>query len=238
MTTPNFGWPLIQPTDFVTDLPADFEAFADAVDADLDGLNGGTIGQVLTKASATDYDFAFANPAGGGAFTLLTTTNITAVNTISITAINQTFKHLFVTMSDFTTNNAGDIIELNLKTATSAFITTQFVEMAYNGTTPLPAANFHGGQSSIARDINSSVAAGANVNGTSFFIYNYAQTFQKSIVGSYGVFGVFNGNFRAALFGGSTHGSNGALAVHELSFRTQSIQNFRATGTIRIFGVN
>lgn len=33
--TPNFSWPLIEPTDFVTDLPADFEAFADDVDADV-----------------------------------------------------------------------------------------------------------------------------------------------------------------------------------------------------------
>jgi hypothetical protein len=34
-TTPNFGWVTPAPTDFVTDLPADFETFADAVDADV-----------------------------------------------------------------------------------------------------------------------------------------------------------------------------------------------------------
>lgn len=33
--TPNFSWPLIEPTDFVTNLPADFETFADDVDADV-----------------------------------------------------------------------------------------------------------------------------------------------------------------------------------------------------------
>ena len=33
--TPNFSWPLIEPTDFVTGLPADFETFADDVDADV-----------------------------------------------------------------------------------------------------------------------------------------------------------------------------------------------------------
>lgn len=32
-TTPNYGWVTPAPTDFVTDLPADFETFADAVDA-------------------------------------------------------------------------------------------------------------------------------------------------------------------------------------------------------------
>lgn len=63
-TTPNYGWVTPAPTDLVTDLPADFEIFADAVDADLAGLLGGTTGQVLTKASGTDHDFAFATPSG------------------------------------------------------------------------------------------------------------------------------------------------------------------------------
>ena len=31
-TTPNYGWVMPSPTDFVTDLPADFEIFGDAVD--------------------------------------------------------------------------------------------------------------------------------------------------------------------------------------------------------------
>lgn len=34
-TTPNYGWVTPAPTDFVTDLPADFETFGDAVDADV-----------------------------------------------------------------------------------------------------------------------------------------------------------------------------------------------------------
>jgi hypothetical protein len=33
--TPNFSWPLIEPTDFVTNLPADLETLADAIDADV-----------------------------------------------------------------------------------------------------------------------------------------------------------------------------------------------------------
>jgi hypothetical protein len=59
-TTPNYGWVTPAPTDFVTDLPADFEVFADAVDADLAGLLGGTTGQVLVKNSGTDHDYDFA----------------------------------------------------------------------------------------------------------------------------------------------------------------------------------
>lgn len=58
-TTPNYGWVTPAPTDLVTDLPADFEIFADAVDADLAGLLGGTTSQVLKKTSNADHAFAF-----------------------------------------------------------------------------------------------------------------------------------------------------------------------------------
>jgi len=61
MTNPtsNFGWQMPTSTDLVTDLPADFEVFGQAVDTSLADLKGGTTGQVLAKASATDMDFTW-----------------------------------------------------------------------------------------------------------------------------------------------------------------------------------
>jgi hypothetical protein len=41
----------------VTDLPADFEVFGQAVDSSMADLLGGTTGQVLAKNSGTDMDF-------------------------------------------------------------------------------------------------------------------------------------------------------------------------------------
>jgi hypothetical protein len=46
-------------SDLVTDLPADFETFGQAVDTTLADLKGGTTGQVLSKASNTDMDFTW-----------------------------------------------------------------------------------------------------------------------------------------------------------------------------------
>jgi hypothetical protein len=46
-------------SDLVTDLPADFETFGQAVDTSLADLKGGTTGQVLAKASNTDMDFSW-----------------------------------------------------------------------------------------------------------------------------------------------------------------------------------
>jgi hypothetical protein len=59
--TTNFGWQMPTATDLVTDLPADFEVFGQAVDTALLDLKGGTTGQVLAKASGTDLDFVFVD---------------------------------------------------------------------------------------------------------------------------------------------------------------------------------
>ena len=69
--TSNFGWQMPTPTDLVTDLPADFEVFGQAVDTSLADLKGGTSGQILAKNSNTDMDFVWITNDVG---------DITAVN--------------------------------------------------------------------------------------------------------------------------------------------------------------
>jgi hypothetical protein len=57
-TTP-FSWQMPTATDLVTDLPAEFEVFGQAVATSLADLLGGTTGQVLAKNSNTDMDFVW-----------------------------------------------------------------------------------------------------------------------------------------------------------------------------------
>ena len=57
-TTP-FSWSMPTASDLVTDLPADFETFGQAVATSMADLLGGTSGQVLSKASNTDMDFTW-----------------------------------------------------------------------------------------------------------------------------------------------------------------------------------
>jgi hypothetical protein len=57
-TTP-FGWQMPTATDLVTDLPADFEVFGQAVATSMADLLGGTSGQILAKNSNTDMDFVW-----------------------------------------------------------------------------------------------------------------------------------------------------------------------------------
>jgi hypothetical protein len=63
-TTP-FGWQMPTATDLVTDLPADFEVFGQAVATSMADLLGGTTGQVLKKNSNTDMDFVWSADAAG-----------------------------------------------------------------------------------------------------------------------------------------------------------------------------
>ncbi|CAB4168606.1 Bacteriophage lambda, Stf, side tail fibre-repeat-2 [uncultured Caudovirales phage] len=69
------------PTDLVTDLPADFEVFGQAVDTTLADLKGGTSGQVLAKASATDMDFTWTTPEIGDITAITVTAPITGGGT-------------------------------------------------------------------------------------------------------------------------------------------------------------
>jgi len=110
--TSNFGWQMPTPTDLVTDLPADFEVFGQAVDSDFADLLGGTTGQVLSKTSNADLAFTWTsntqaltfNAQTGTTYTLqasdvgkwVTTSNAGAV-TVTIPA---------------STFSAGDVINL------------------------------------------------------------------------------------------------------------------------------
>jgi hypothetical protein len=57
-TTP-FNWQMPTNTDLVTDLPADFEVFGQAVASSMADLLGGTSGQILSKATNADMDFTW-----------------------------------------------------------------------------------------------------------------------------------------------------------------------------------
>ncbi len=57
--TSSFGWIMPSATDLVTDLPADFEVFGQAVDTSMADLLGGTAGQILAKNTNANMDFVW-----------------------------------------------------------------------------------------------------------------------------------------------------------------------------------
>jgi hypothetical protein len=58
-TTTNFGWATPNDTDFVKDGAAAIRTLGSSIDTSLVDLKGGTTGQILSKASATDLDYTW-----------------------------------------------------------------------------------------------------------------------------------------------------------------------------------
>jgi len=101
------------PTDLVTDLPADFEVFGQAVDSSMADLLGGTTGQVLAKNSNTDMDFVWATPASGvGAWAAFTPSrsNITVGNGTEVARYQQIGKttNVFYQLTLGSTSSIGN----------------------------------------------------------------------------------------------------------------------------------
>lgn len=130
-TTPNYGWVTPAPTDFVTDLPADFETFADAVDADLAGLLGGTTGQVLTKDSATDHDFSWQTPAPASSMTQLATGSLSGAQ-VDLTSIAGTYRSLRLVVLNYRPATDGALFQIrfNADTGTNYYnaVTANYVD--------------------------------------------------------------------------------------------------------------
>jgi hypothetical protein len=122
-TTP-FSWQMPTATDLVTDLPADFEVFGQAVATSMADLLGGTTGQVLSKTSNTDMDFTWIeqddttlafNAQTGTTYTLVAADlgkMVTLSNAASIT--------LTVPPSVFTTGNIINIQQIGAGQVTFA----------------------------------------------------------------------------------------------------------------------
>jgi len=160
-TTP-FGWQMPENTALVTDLPADFEVFGQAVATDLQYLLGGTTGQVLAKGSATDLDFDWVAPtagdiegvtagigiSGGGTSGTVTVTNSMATSfTTSGDLIQATGSGTFArlgtgtngqylttngTTNSWGTISAGGITLLSTTTLTGASTTVSSISQDYN----------------------------------------------------------------------------------------------------------
>ena len=105
-TTPNYGWAVPTSTDLVKDGATAIETLGDALDASLVDLRGGTTGQVLKKASATQMDFEWGS-AGG--LTLINTTSFSAVATQSINDVFSATYDNYVVFLNMNTSSTSDL---------------------------------------------------------------------------------------------------------------------------------
>jgi hypothetical protein len=111
--------------DLVTDLPADFEVFGQAVATSMADLLGGTTGQILSKTSNTDMDFTWiANDQG----------DITAVNVTSPITGGGSAGAVTVGIQSASTSQSG-AVQLSDSTSTTSSVlaaTPTAVKSAYD----------------------------------------------------------------------------------------------------------
>jgi hypothetical protein len=87
-------------TDLVTDLPADFEVFGQAVDTDFVDLLGGTTGQILSKATNADMDFTWITNDVGDITAVTAGTGISGGGTSGAVTITNSMATTITTAGD------------------------------------------------------------------------------------------------------------------------------------------
>ena len=145
-TSPLFGWEEPDDTDLVKDGAAAMRTLGNAIDTSMGDLLGGTSGQILSKASATDMDFAWITNDVG---------DITSVGVTSPITGGGTSGAVTIAIQDATTAQKG-AVQLSDSTSTTSSIlasTPTAVKSAYDlantANTAVTTNNFFAGKNKI-----------------------------------------------------------------------------------------
>lgn len=124
-TTTNFGWETPDDTDLVKDGASAMRTLGNSIDSSFVDLKGGSSGQMLTKASATDLDFAWVTPEIG---------DITAITASSPLTGGGTSGSVTVGIQDATTSVKGavQLTDSTSSTSTTTAATPNSVKSAYD----------------------------------------------------------------------------------------------------------
>ena len=112
-------------TDLVTDLPADFEVFGQAVATSMGDLLGGTTGQILSKASNTDMDFTWIANDQGDITGITATSPLTGGGTSGAITVG-------IQASSTTQSGAVQLTDSTSSTSTTTAATPNSVKTSYD----------------------------------------------------------------------------------------------------------
>lgn len=121
--TTNFGWETPDDTDLVKDGASAIRTLGQAIDTSMADLEGGTTGQILSKASATDMDFTWIDQNTGDITGVTAGTGISGGGTSGTVTVTNSMATTIDAKGDLIAGTASDAFA-RLAVGTNGYVLT------------------------------------------------------------------------------------------------------------------